>query len=498
MRTKTKGTFKLMLATITLATVMGSSGTLYAAPLQSESQPAQIRTGEDLSAQARKALSPHPAEAASAIKILREAGKEGLGTLVIEHQDLLERCLKLSPQERAGHPEWKRLKNALDQTGAQCDNWASKLYWFTDLEKAKAEAQKQNKPILSLRLLGNLDDELSCANSRFFRTALYPNARINEILYNKFILHWQSVRPVPKVTIDFGDGRKIQTTITGNSVHYVLNSEGKVFDALPGLYGPGAFARWLETGDYLFRSWTSPEAGEETRREYFLNHHRNRREQLAARWSYDLAKVGVDIQLTASKQNPPVSTKLIAQQSQPSEQAPMTGESAQPVEEVSFKFYPLGDILGSLPTARRAENRTVAKAVVESSLMRGITVSIPRDRTILKDLTDDATWSKIAEIYAGDAKLDENSLKVLRAKTMNADQATFNFQKSIAEDSVRNEYSRHAVIHQWLMENPGIALDTLNKKVYAELFLTPDSDPWLGLLPADAYTALQNNGVTTQ
>jgi len=30
--------------------------------------------------------------------------------------------------------------------------------------------------------------------------------------------------------------------------------------------------------------------------------------------------------------------------------------------------------------------------------------------------------------------------------------------------------------------------------VYAELFLTPSSDPWLGLLPG-AYTGLENDGV---
>jgi len=30
-------------------------------------------------------------------------------------------------------------------------------------------AQRTNRPILSLRLLGNLTDDFSCANSRFFR-----------------------------------------------------------------------------------------------------------------------------------------------------------------------------------------------------------------------------------------------------------------------------------------------------------------------------------------
>ena len=66
------------------------------------------------------------------------------------------------------------------------------------------------------------------------------------MLRDEFVLHWQSVRPVPKVTIDFGDGRKLERTLTGNSIHYVLDSDGRPIDALPGLYGPQAFLRGLE------------------------------------------------------------------------------------------------------------------------------------------------------------------------------------------------------------------------------------------------------------
>jgi hypothetical protein len=36
--------------------------------------------------------------------------------------------------------------------------------------------------------------------------------------------------------------------------------------------------------------------------------------------------------------------------------------------------------------------------------------------------------------------------------------------------------------------------EKLNEWVYAELFLTPRKDPWLGLAPADIYTALDHNG----
>src|SRR5262249_24156644 len=122
----------------------------------------------------------------------------------------------------------------------------SRLYWYTDLEKAKAEAERTGRLILSLRMLGKLTDEYSCANSRFFRTALYSNKEISDCLRDNFVLHWQSVRPVPCVTLDFGDGRTLKRTITGNSAHYVLASDGTPLDVLPGLYGPQQFLKWLQ------------------------------------------------------------------------------------------------------------------------------------------------------------------------------------------------------------------------------------------------------------
>jgi hypothetical protein len=128
-------------------------------------------------------------------------------------------------------------------------------YWFTDLEAAKRQAKAEGKPILSLRLLGNLSDEYSCANSRFFRVLFYANKQINPLLRDKFVLHWSSERPVPVVTIDFGDGKKIKQTLTGNSAHYLLDDSGRPLDVLPGLYSPQEFEKWLVAGEKLAANW---------------------------------------------------------------------------------------------------------------------------------------------------------------------------------------------------------------------------------------------------
>ena len=65
------------------------------------------------------------------------------------------------------------------------------------------------------------------------------------MLRAKFILYWQSERPAPRVTVDFGDGRKLRAH--PNRQQHSLHSgfRGRVIDALPGLYGPAAFMRSL-------------------------------------------------------------------------------------------------------------------------------------------------------------------------------------------------------------------------------------------------------------
>src|ERR1051325_4935370 len=150
--------------------------------------------------------------------------------------------------------EWQRITKALDSVSGQKNSYISGLYWYSDLDDAKKAAKESGKPILSLRLLGKLTDDLSCANSRFFRTVLYPNAQVSAVLRDRFVLHWQSMRPAPIITVDFGDGRKLQRTITGNSIHYVLDQSGQPIEALPGLYGPEAFVRALTEAEQLFKS----------------------------------------------------------------------------------------------------------------------------------------------------------------------------------------------------------------------------------------------------
>jgi hypothetical protein len=172
----------------------------------------------------------------------------------------------------------------------QRDAYASGLYWHTDLEAAKVVAKATGKRILSLRLLGNLNEDFSCANSRFFRTALYANKEVSAYLRQNYVLHWKSVRPVPKLTIDMGDGRKIERTITGNSIHYVLNADGVVLDAVPGLYGPSTFVNTLRKSDDLAKFAVSESSGREWLG--YSEYHRNAAEAIQRTWLAEAVRAG--------------------------------------------------------------------------------------------------------------------------------------------------------------------------------------------------------------
>lgn len=65
--------------------------------------------------------------------------------------------------------------------------------------------------------------------------------RVARFIGDNFVPCWQSVRPVPRVTIDFGSGRKLIRTLGGNTIIEICLPDGRVIDAFPGLYTPDDF-----------------------------------------------------------------------------------------------------------------------------------------------------------------------------------------------------------------------------------------------------------------
>jgi hypothetical protein len=69
------------------------------------------------------------------------------------------------------------------------------------------------------------------------------------------------------------------------------------------------------------------------------------------------------------------------------------------------------------------------------------------------------------------------------------------FEASMTRDAAYNELVLHQQIHARLAARPAATLLELNRWVYAELFLTPAEDPWLGMATPDAWSGLPRDGV---
>ena len=400
-----------------------------------------------------RALAADKAESEKAIGELRSMGAEGLRSFLETNRFEIDGAAATPGNSH------NRVLDVLDSICQQKDCFASRLYWYTDLEQAKSVARAQHKPILSLRLLGRLDEDLSCANSRLFRITLYANEQVSRLLREQFILHWQSVRPVPKVVIDFGDGRQMERTITGNSVHYVLDSEGRFIDALPGLYGPGAFLRELHRL-LIVASFFNTHSTPEERMTELRRYHQSRLNETETAWISDIKSAGL----------------LVA----PSREVPV----------------PPGP--GSPPTAQRAAPITVAKVVsIERPILRGV-VENPK---LLDAIASDAGWSTLARMHSPDASIDNSTQALMTFKDPvliggNLQLATMALRQAIAQDTVRNEYIYRARIHRWLASgNVSSDVASLTEKIYAELFLTPGWDAWLGLRPSGMYSGIDGDGV---
>jgi hypothetical protein len=339
--------------------------------------------------------------------------------------------LQASPAERAA------LEARLDRVCAQKDCAASRLFWFTDLEEAKSAAQRLGRPILALNLLGRLDEELSCANSRFFRTLLYSDDSISDVLRDGYVLYWRSERPVPRVTIEMGDGRVIRQTITGNSAHYLLDENGTPLDVLPGLYSPKAFRenlqQWLELYGSLVR------ADARTRRDLVISHH--------ARL---LSAEGTEARISVTTQRPTAidASKLAVVKS--ISERPLLAQLQKPTS------LPISDLQPLAEWTAAGERGKDAVALSDSAIQL------------------------IAKKQFGSAPVDSNAMTALLE----------GIRRNVAADTAFNERMMRPRVHERFANGEVFDLASLNAWVYRDLFLTPADDLWLGLQPPSVFTAI--------
>ncbi len=358
------------------------------------------------------------------------------------------------------------------------------------------------------------------------RTVLYANRLLSQFLQDNYVLLWSSERPVPKVTIDFGDGRTMERTITGNAVHYVLDGRGRPLDAIPGLYEPATFKEVLERARLLHTALKGKPQAEHSRLLQLF--HKARAVTLESAFASAVRGAEFVPPMRAS----PVPEFVLGDDS-------VRRTMARDAAEFQPDDQPFIDRV-----AQFQAERAVAVARGKSAIEVPLLTSFRRFETVqLAGLAESLGWRRIAAGQLGNIELDNRSLvlmarelpgyadTVLDPRDLSRLSAAVNpfsaekavrlatsklsggelrlisklapletslvklasrFLETLAEDTVRNEFTLHVQVHNWMAEG-SFDLDALNERVYRELFLTPRSDPWLGLAP-EAYSGIDGGG----
>ncbi len=99
---------------------------------------------------------------------------------------------------------------------------------------------------------------------------LFSSDEVAKFINDTFEPAWESVRPAPLVTIDFGNGHVVKRTLQGNIATYVCNADGIVYDVLPGIYSTDVYRQQLEALN-TFALSVQPKDGPKPRAEVVAN-----------------------------------------------------------------------------------------------------------------------------------------------------------------------------------------------------------------------------------
>jgi hypothetical protein len=387
-------------------------------------------------------------------------------------------------------PAKEKLAAQIDAAAHQKYATVSRLYWYTDLASAKIAARVHRRPILHLRMLGRLDEDLSCANSRLFRATVYANQDVSAFLRERFILYWSSERPVPRVTIDYGDGRRLERTTTGNSAHYVLDEHGNVLDVLPGLYAPTAFRRELE-GSLALAARVRGTSDDERAR-LLVDYHQQR--LIAARRDWEriagtpwvpgagqlLTQARVESELAAAQlrtfAKAAVELKDLRYFAKGLAPEAVSEDQIEMWSAVGQILYGIGDLKSGAPPPVDVRPRR------ELTIQRSQLPPPPR-------VMDQASRTLVVRLH--------NAVpRELRVTDQQRDAMIARLEQTLVADSALNQLRLRPQISRKIVQSGGRSdFATLNDWIYAEVFRTPKQDPWLGLLPRNVFTGLPGDGV---
>lgn len=305
-----------------------------------------------------------------------------------------------------------------------------------------------------------------------------------KLLNTQFVPCWDTVRPVPQVTIDFGNGRTLKRTLAGNTVISICAPDGRVLDAYPGVYTPAAFRGEITQTLMLLQKLTDGPAAPQEREAMLADWHREQfvRGIRAEGARTTLSKAFVESPLLAALGVPPARAIGYGQPAPP-QAAPEVAPAPAPAPRV---------------------RTTTSKAVVQSTLLNALTPAPPvpagpppsvvrpgaETPQVIDPLVDPKAAFAQFSARIEDVSKRAASIRQLRtvAPATSATPPKTPEQlgrEAVEADSLINVRTIRPAVHLWFMGHGAARqVNEVRDAMYRDLLHVRVDDPYLGLTDA--------------
>ncbi len=192
---------------------------------------------------------------------------------------------------------------------------------------------------------------------------------------------------------------------------------------------------------------------------------------------------------------------------------PVASKDAKALDAQTSRLAAARKTASSLPVpAAAAIPRAMGKGLAEGPLIPVVAPLPTFTSNDLRERTTPEIWTRIAGRHQSQARLSQESRALMRELGPRAldsgaepvklgddgfEALVARFETVLSLDTQRNRIELGLALHQRLAAFPNEDLQELNRWVYSTVFLTPRSDPWLGLTADGVFTALPSDGFET-
>lgn len=224
---------------------------------------------------------------------------------------------------------------------------------------------------------------------------MFSQKPVADFINQSFEPVWESVRPVPIVRIDFGDGKMLTRTLHGNILTSICTPDGLVVDALPGIYQESEYRQQLA---WLCAVAKNAQAAPAARRDLLVRaYHRGQVEGLKkGRTPQQIAALKRIAAITKAKIETPVELALL-----PVSIAPVPAERSKP--EAKPAATATEDVAGWKELAEDTQlNERTRRLQIHALLLRS---GLVRPQQVTRPIYKDVLHADLDDPYLGLGKV---------------------------------------------------------------------------------------------